>query len=104
MPFWSSSRRDRTRDTESLQPCMASEVQGARRYAENCAGIMLAVAFDDQQKDAGCVRHRKEERKEIFGGFVVHTLSPGNPKIGLCLEKGHSVKKKGKEGEKMQNW
>lgn len=54
---------------------------------------MLAVPFDDQQKDAGCVRHRKEERKEIFGGFCVHTLSRGNPKIGLCLEKGHSVKR-----------
>lgn len=64
---------------------------------------MLAVPFDDQQKDAGGrVRHRKEERKEIFGGFCVHTLSRGNPKIGSCLEKGHSVEKE--EREKALNW
>lgn len=29
----------------------------------------------------------------MFGGFCVHRLNRGNPKIGLCLEKGHSVKK-----------
>lgn len=35
----------------------------------------------------------------MFGGFCVHRLNRGNPKIGLCLEKGHSVKKGERERE-----